>query len=235
MAVEKYFQPINWMLSFIGLGLDHECGWQRYVSTGMLMMTVGSCLVGLARNMRDIIEYPQFAYYDAQTACIDIVNLICMAVLKRNQGLFNETLLLGKEYLSQAQKHKLFLLSSAAITVIAVDFPLRFYAILQTNLVFTPEFSFYNNLFRTAVDVLRDNFCNITFTMIQAEYLKRYDELVNRDGLSQSSDYFLSRERDYRIKFTAYGLFDLNRQVLLTYSSSLITFTILFMQLNRLM
>ncbi|KAI1292877.1 hypothetical protein HDE_06728 [Halotydeus destructor] len=70
---------------------------------------------------------------------------------------------------------------------------------------------------------------------IMAEYRHQYKIILGREGVSLRAEYVQSRKEQYELTFSACGMFDLNKKCLLSYISSLITFTILFMQLNRVM
>ncbi|KAI1309148.1 hypothetical protein HDE_00197 [Halotydeus destructor] len=68
---------------------------------------------------------------------------------------------------------------------------------------------------------------------LQSEYRKHYVDILSREGLSPRIAHISSRENQYQLEFTAWSMFELSRGCILTYMSSLVTFTILFMQLNK--
>ncbi|KAI1292894.1 hypothetical protein HDE_06763 [Halotydeus destructor] len=70
---------------------------------------------------------------------------------------------------------------------------------------------------------------------LQREYWQQYEAILRRAGLSARARYVESRKNDYRIELTVYGLFELDRKCILSYLSALVTFTILFMQLNKVL
>ncbi|KAI1292836.1 hypothetical protein HDE_06727 [Halotydeus destructor] len=70
---------------------------------------------------------------------------------------------------------------------------------------------------------------------ILSEYQIQYEMILRREGLSAKAEYVHSRKERYELMFSACGMFDLNKSCLLSYTSAMITFTILFMQLNRVM
>ncbi|KAI1292904.1 hypothetical protein HDE_06758 [Halotydeus destructor] len=64
-------------------------------------------------------------------------------------------------------------------------------------------------------------------------YLAQYDVIVRNEGLTDRAKYLQSKEKKYRLKLTACGMFDLNMRCILSYLSSLVIFTVLFLQLNK--
>ncbi|KAI1277771.1 hypothetical protein HDE_14591 [Halotydeus destructor] len=78
-------------------------------------------------------------------------------------------------------------------------------------------------------------FCDIYNQRFRAEYRKQYGAVLLREGLSPRAAYISSREHSFKLRVTAYGMFDLNKKCVLSYASALVTFTILFMQLNRVL
>ncbi|KAI1309143.1 hypothetical protein HDE_00198 [Halotydeus destructor] len=70
---------------------------------------------------------------------------------------------------------------------------------------------------------------------LEPVYEASYGLILKTEGLSDKAHYVKERQEDYRIKLSALGFFDLNPKCILTYLSSLVTFTILFMQLNKVL
>ncbi|KAI1292893.1 hypothetical protein HDE_06765 [Halotydeus destructor] len=70
---------------------------------------------------------------------------------------------------------------------------------------------------------------------VRKEYRMQYGAILRREGLSEKTEYLRSHEKDYRFTLSVFGLFELNKKVILSYISALVTFTILFMQLNHAM
>ncbi|KAI1292813.1 hypothetical protein HDE_06716 [Halotydeus destructor] len=68
---------------------------------------------------------------------------------------------------------------------------------------------------------------------LKLEYQKQFDIIAEQVEMSERKTYMSSREKQYQVKFKAYGMFNLNKASILSFISSLVTFTILFMQLNR--
>ncbi|KAI1309134.1 hypothetical protein HDE_00189 [Halotydeus destructor] len=70
---------------------------------------------------------------------------------------------------------------------------------------------------------------------LQAEFRRQLGAILESEGLSSRAAYVSSREYQFQLRFTAWGVFDLNKNCMLTYLSALVTFTILFMQLNKVL
>ncbi|KAI1309137.1 hypothetical protein HDE_00186 [Halotydeus destructor] len=69
---------------------------------------------------------------------------------------------------------------------------------------------------------------------LMEEYRLAYDSILKGERLSPRAIYVRSKgAEEYQLNFTAYGVFDLNKNSILNYLSALVTFTVLFMQLNR--
>ncbi|KAI1292815.1 hypothetical protein HDE_06718 [Halotydeus destructor] len=66
-------------------------------------------------------------------------------------------------------------------------------------------------------------------------YLTQYMKIVSTEGMSKRADFVRSREQEYLINPSAANIFDVSRKGILQYLSALITFTILFMQLNKVL
>ncbi|KAI1292812.1 hypothetical protein HDE_06717 [Halotydeus destructor] len=70
---------------------------------------------------------------------------------------------------------------------------------------------------------------------IKTEYRARYASILSTEGMCLEPSYVTEREKHYRIKPSAGGWFDLNPKTILNYVAVLITFTVLFMQLNKVL
>ncbi|KAI1309147.1 hypothetical protein HDE_00190 [Halotydeus destructor] len=70
---------------------------------------------------------------------------------------------------------------------------------------------------------------------LKNEFRKQRDVMLRREGLATRAAYFSSREDQFSLKFTAWSVFDLDKGCILNYFSALVTFTILFMQLNKVL
>ncbi|KAI1309133.1 hypothetical protein HDE_00188 [Halotydeus destructor] len=68
---------------------------------------------------------------------------------------------------------------------------------------------------------------------VKAEYRKQYGALLRQQGLSPRAEEVFAMKDCYQLKFAAYGGIHINKEFILSYLPSLVTFTVLFMQLNR--
>ncbi|KAI1292860.1 hypothetical protein HDE_06754 [Halotydeus destructor] len=70
-------------------------------------------------------------------------------------------------------------------------------------------------------------------TRLHKEYQVQYEKILKQAKLSDRADYVRSRKDDYQLRFTACEAFELNKTCILSYSSHIVTFTVLFLQLNK--
>ncbi|KAI1286374.1 hypothetical protein HDE_10992 [Halotydeus destructor] len=119
----------------------------------------------------------------------------------------------------------------AAILAYAVDFlKLQFQTIVGFQIV-----SFIWLSFDLLMVFLVVHAADIIYLRLKAEYRIQLGAILKRGGYSSRAAYVISREKGYKIKFKAYGMFYLNKRCFLNFMSALVTFTILFMQLNRVL
>ncbi|KAI1292858.1 hypothetical protein HDE_06756 [Halotydeus destructor] len=70
-------------------------------------------------------------------------------------------------------------------------------------------------------------------TRLHKEYQVHYGKILKQAKLSDRADYVKSREKEYQLRFTACDTFELNKTCILSYLSHIVTFTVLFLQLNK--
>ncbi|KAI1292834.1 hypothetical protein HDE_06720 [Halotydeus destructor] len=70
---------------------------------------------------------------------------------------------------------------------------------------------------------------------LQREYRTQYEAILMSENTLERCLYVNERKNQYALKVKVCGMFDLNMKSILTYFSSLVTFTILFMQLNKVL
>ncbi|KAI1309149.1 hypothetical protein HDE_00196 [Halotydeus destructor] len=68
---------------------------------------------------------------------------------------------------------------------------------------------------------------------VKTEFRKQYAIILQSDDLSQRAEYIYTSMSDFKLNLTAFGGLVLNKEFMFSYLSSLVTFTILFMQLNK--
>ncbi|KAI1292814.1 hypothetical protein HDE_06719 [Halotydeus destructor] len=70
---------------------------------------------------------------------------------------------------------------------------------------------------------------------LETEYQRQYEKILVSEYLSERRHYVKARKHRYRLKLKACGMFYLDKKSILSYISALVTFTILFMQLNKVL
>ncbi|KAI1292892.1 hypothetical protein HDE_06764 [Halotydeus destructor] len=70
---------------------------------------------------------------------------------------------------------------------------------------------------------------------LSQELMAEYNIFNKKESLSKRAKYVKSKEKDYKLQLSVCGLFDLNMRCILSYLSTLVTFTVLFMQLNKVL